>query len=138
VKRFNSICQRYGILTEEDATLGSTESAIPAPGAEAAPAADANAAEPAPETIENQQPEVKQLSSENYVMLVKLLKTAFTASPDETDIAAVNDLKFKGADGADTNEINETNADDAFNKLLPIISKYGSKDKTVEGLLKSV
>jgi hypothetical protein len=70
--------------------------------------------------------------------MVRLLKAAFLASPSEEDSAAVNNLKISGPDGQQTDEINETNAGEAFEALLPIISKYITKDKSVESLLKKV
>jgi hypothetical protein len=141
VRRFNEILKRYNIVAEAGegpAAMSSIASALPpAPGEQGAvPAAPAGQ-----ETIDNQQPTeptTKQLQPENYVMLVKLLKAAFLASPSEEDAAAVNDLKFTGPDGNETDEVNETNADEAFNKILPILSKYMSQDKSVVSLLKKV
>ena len=139
MRQFDTILVRYGILSEADAqaALGNTDSALPGAGGAQQPAPD-----PAQgETIDNQQPPApttSRLSPESYVTLVKLLKAAFLAEPSEEDAANVSELKFTGANGQETNEINETNADEAFQKLLPIISKYTAKDKTVEGLLKSV
>lgn len=141
MRRFNEILKRYNILEEQgegQAAMQNVASALPpAPGEQgAAPAAPAGN-----ETIDNQQPPeptTKQLQPENYVMLVKLLKAAFLASPNEEDAAAINDLKFTGPDGNETEEINETNADEAFNKILPILSKYMSQDKSVASLLKTV
>jgi len=138
VKRFAAILKRYNIVVEDanqpnPNPMGDVSSALP--GAPTAPAADA------PETIDNQtppEPAVKQLQPENYVLLVKLLKAAFIASPSEEDAATVNNLKFTSPDGGETEEVNETNADEAFNKLLPILSKYINQDKTVAGLLKTV
>lgn len=138
MNRFANILKRYNIVVE-DATqpnpnpIGDVSSALPgAPGAPAA--AD-------PGTIDNQtppEPATKQLQPENYVLLVKLLKAAFLATPSEEDAAAVNNLKFTSPDGGETDQVNETNADEAFNKLLPILSKYIDQDKTVAGLLKSI
>lgn len=142
MRRFDSILKHYGIVAEQgenEQAMQNVASALPpAPGEQGTQPAPAPAGQ---ETIDNQQstePEKKQLQPENYVMLVKLLKAAFLASPSEEDVATVNDLKFKNPDGGETDQINETNADEAFNKILPILSKYLTQDKSVESLLKTI
>lgn len=147
MRQFDSILKRYGVLTEQSpdagvAALGDVNTALqpPAQGGAQSAAPSSGTNPPGAESIDNQKApeEKKSLNAENYTLMVKLLKAAFLANPDEEDSATVNNMKFQGADGNETTDINENNADEAFNKLLPVISKYLSKDKTVESLLKKV
>jgi len=139
MRQFDKILERYGILTEEDAQAQQAiQSALP-PANNQQQQGDTNQ-QAASETLDNQQPAptTSELSPQNFVMLVKLIRSAFTCSPTDEDVAIVNEMKFKGPDVQESNEINETNADGAFKQILAVVSKYTTKDKSIETLLKQV
>jgi hypothetical protein len=71
--------------------------------------------QPAPE------PEVRQLSPESEVLLVRLIKKALVTKIDPNDINSIETL----------NDINETNAKESLQTLINIMKKY-STDIDVE------
>ena len=67
------------------------------------------------------EPEVRQLSPESEVLLVRLIKKALVTKIDPNDINSIETL----------NDINETNAKESLQTLINIMKKY-STDIDVE------
>ena len=123
MSKFYNILKEYRVLVEQpeatdqpagtpvDASTGD-QTAIPAtPDAQP----DISAQTPPPS-------DVKKLSPESFVWLVKVLKNAFLAHPDINDEKTVSELK--GSDGEPIEEINSENAQQVLDTMWPIISKY--------------
>jgi hypothetical protein len=70
--------------------------------------AEEPAAAPAPE------PEVRQLSPEGEVLLVRLIKKALVTKIEPSDVEAL----------ADFSDINEVNAKESLRKLINMMKKY--------------
>jgi hypothetical protein len=70
--------------------------------------AEEPAAAPAPE------PEVRQLSPEGEVLLVRLIKKALVTKIEPSDVEAL----------ADFSDINEVNAKESLQKLINMMKKY--------------
>ena len=83
------------------------------------PAEDIPVDEPAPEPAP--EPEVKQLSPEGEVLLVRLIKKALVTKIEPSDIDTLSELS----------DINEVNAKASLEKLINIMKKY-SQDIDVE------
>ena len=89
--------KQYNKLIEQDETELPTELPVEEP-AEA----------PAPE------PEVRQLSPEGEVLLVRLIKKALVTKIEPSDVEAL----------ADFSDINEVNAKESLQKLINMMKKY--------------
>ena len=88
---------QYNKVLEQDETELPTELPVEEP-----------AGAPAPE------PEVKQLSPEGEVLLVRLIKKALVTKIEPSDVEAL----------ADFSDINEVNAKESLQKLINIMKKY--------------
>jgi hypothetical protein len=102
----------YNKVLEQDETedIPREEPPVEEPAPEEPPAE-----EPAPE------PEVKQLSPEGEVLLVRLIKKALVTEIEPSDIDTLSELS----------DINEVNAKASLEKLINIMKKY-SQDIDVE------
>ena len=89
--------KQYNKVLEQDETELSTE--LPA---------EEPAAAPVPE------PEVKQLSPEGEVLLIRLIKKALVTKIEPSDVEAL----------ADFSDINEVNAKESLQKLINMMKKY--------------
>jgi len=89
--------KQYNKVLEQDETELPTELPVEEP-AEA----------PAPE------PEVKQLSPEGEVLLIRLIKKALVTKIEPSDVEAL----------ADFSDINEVNAKESLQKLINMMKKY--------------
>ena len=89
--------KQYNKLIEQDETELPTELPVEEP-AEA----------PAPE------PEVRQLSPEGEVLLIRLIKKALVTKIEPSDVEAL----------ADFSDINEVNAKESLQKLINMMKKY--------------
>ena len=88
---------QYNKVLEQDETELPTELPVEEP-----------AGAPAPE------PEVKQLSPEGEVLLIRLIKKALVTKIEPSDVEAL----------ADFSDINEVNAKESLQKLINIMKKY--------------
>ena len=100
IKTINKILEQDGELPPEEVPPAPVEAPVEAP---------------APE------PEVRQLSPESEVLLVRLIKKALVTKIDPNDINSIETL----------NDINETNAKESLQTLINIMKKY-STDIDVE------
>ena len=89
--------KQYNKVLEQDETELPTELPVEEP-----------AGAPAPE------PEVKQLSPEGEVLLIRLIKKALVTKIEPSDVEAL----------ADFSDINEVNAKESLQKLINIMKKY--------------
>ncbi len=89
--------KQYNKVLEQDETELPTELPVEEP-----------AAAPAPE------PEVRQLSPEGEVLLVRLIKKALVTKIEPSDVEAL----------ADFSDINEVNAKESLQKLINMMKKY--------------
>lgn len=89
--------KQYNKVLEQDETELPTELPVEEP-----------AGAPAPE------PEVKQLSPEGEVLLVRLIKKALVTKIEPSDVEAL----------ADFSDINEVNAKESLQKLINMMKKY--------------
>ena len=88
---------QYNKVLEQDETELPTELPVEEP-----------AGAPAPE------PEVKQLSPEGEVLLIRLIKKALVTKIEPSDVEAL----------ADFSDINEVNAKESLQKLINMMKKY--------------
>ena len=91
--------KQYNKVLEQDETELSTE--LPAE-------------EPAAAPIPEPEPEVKQLSPEGEVLLIRLIKKALVTKIEPSDVEAL----------ADFSDINEVNAKESLQKLINMMKKY--------------
>ena len=89
--------KQYNKVLEQDETELPTELPVEEP-----------AGAPAPE------PEVKQLSPEGEVLLIRLIKKALVTKIEPSDVEAL----------ADFSDINEVNAKESLQKLINMMKKY--------------
>lgn len=63
-----------------------------------------------------EQPEVKELTPEGEVLLIRLLKKAFVITPKPEDIEQMTDIS----------DINENNARESLSKIIGLMKKYST------------
>lgn len=141
LRRFEQLCSQYILIEEKGekpVDLNAPAEPAQAPTDLNAPTSEDKQEEP---TLDNQkppEPAISQLSPASYVTLVRLLRDAFIAKPSDEDASTIAKMKFTTDSGEESGEINETNAEDAFSKILPIISKYSRTDINLKDMLQKM
>jgi len=108
--KFNNLIKQAMSLYEADATMPSPDAALPGAQGNVPPTPQS-----APNVqVPNLEPKRNDLSSENKVMLVRLLLKTFVATPDPEDIDKLETI----------GDINESNVNDQLAKILKIVKPY--------------